>query len=345
MPPKAISSKPKGKTPLKTGLKKSPPKKKTTALSEEVEEELDEVIKEVEEKKVETSRKRKQPPKKKKGLASSSDEDPNEEPEEETPDFENYEPPLWRPRFLRDEPIRCVLIGKSKSGKSYLLKYLLQNFLVPTDRYDIAFIISNSLNEQKEYGEIFTAYGIPVVCKNLRDYPLGLYDSLQDSFKRTSEEGLEPVRACLILDDFGTKDVVNGKVGSLADDIDRFMCSGRHIKAETFLLCQAPRMVSQTQKGQTSITIITKVKNMQQIDVLLAQVLPGSVDLPISYEKKDEKVFYKKLLAKYAWEVGDTLVYEDRGPEERGNREKTDLFRFRADPKSEWIPLPELPEE
>lgn len=352
MPPKKPPTKIKDKTDLKSSSETP------SAISPKTKKTLEETIAQAEgnvdsKKKPKKSlkRPRKNPPPEETSSEEESEEDTSES-EEEQPSADLvkkgqstyvFNPTSWKPFFKKGEPVRMVTIGQANSGKSYFIKYLLTSHLFtdgPNGHYNYCIIVSESYDERSEYEKIAKAFGIPVAVED--KWPLGTYDRLKRSFVQRTEAGLPPLNVLLIVDDFGQSDYTQGGKGTIGDEFTKCFTLGRHSNISVLVLAQSPRMVGHTSKGSASLICFTKLATAQQKEVVLKQVLSGSVDLPSRTTGAQEMRFYKDILAKFAHDQGDMIIIEYRPEEQRGNQEKRNLYKYRAPKKELWHELPKI---
>jgi len=264
----------------------------------------------------------------------SIEEEEEEEEEEVSPGSFTFAPTKWVPRFDRGVPFRSVVVGSANSGKSFLLKYFLTNYLTPHPaNYDYFIIISESPDESKNYADIIKARGIPAVCSD--HWPQNLWPQIKADYNKRVEEGLDPLNVCIILDDTGVTDYLNNP------DLLRVYSLGRHLKTSCIYLVQSPKMINTLVRGQSDLIFLTKLITPQQREAVEKGILAGAVQLPAEVTAAQERRFNKQLMHSYMKNQGEVLVLDNRPHEMRANVSKETLFWFKAPPKTKWLSLPE----
>lgn len=279
-------------------------------------------------------------PSKSKKEASEEEEEEEEEEEPTTQEVVvgntlkfKFTPPEWKPRFDAGDPIRVCLISMSNGGKSYALKYLLNDYLVSNPRWaDYFVIVCGSTDEIETYSKIVESWGKPVFASER--WPEQMWGNICSEYEQSRLNGEEPLRPCIIVDDQGSRDLVDN------DDFISIYTNGRHKGASIITLVQAARMVGQIAKAQSSLIFIGKTNNVYQREVITRQILSGMVPVPVETTAAQEHRFIKQLLVDYAKNQGDMIVLDYRPKDKRGNKEDSDVFWWRAPPTDDWLAPP-----
>lgn len=279
------------------------------------------------------------PPSKPKAKKPKSEEEEEEEEpttqevvEGDTLKFK-FTPPQWKPRLDAGDPIRACLISMSNGGKSYALKYLLNDYMASNPRWaDYFIVVCGSTDEIEAYTSIIESWGKPVFASER--WPEQMWGNICNEYEQSKLNDEEPLRPCIIVDDQGSRDLVDN------DDFISVYTNGRHKMTSVLTLVQAPRMIGQIAKAQSSLIFIGKTNNMFQKDIITKQILSGMIPVPVETTTAQENRFIKQIVHDYAKKQGDMIVLDYRPTNKRGNREESDVFWWRAPPTDDWLEPP-----
>lgn len=246
-----------------------------------------------------------------------------------------YTPQKYIPRFDKGEPMRLNFIGKTGGGKSFLLKYFLSDYI--GYNFDYFVIVCGSVDETEQYTNILEPLGKPIFTTER--WPEQLWPNICADFINAHESGESYLYPLIIIDDLGVKDLTNN------NDFESMMCNSRHKMVSCLVLVQAPKMISQLAKGQSSVTFMGKLDTMHQKEAALKSLLAGTIELPIESTAAQENRFMKSMMYSYCKNQGDFLVLDYRGIEKKGNKDNNVVYWFRAPPMEEWKNLPEVSEK
>ena len=157
---------------------------------------------------------------------------------------------------------RALFCGKTNSGKSQLMRYILTENL---HNYNKVFVISPTERINRFYSKL-----IPKNCI-FDEFSEEWLENLMKHLSDLAEKGDELKRILLILDDVGAEnDVKKSK------SLQRIMCRGRHIKIDVWVSVQYIYMVPPLIRNQFDY-IFAGQGNRQSLEILADEFLFGDI--------------------------------------------------------------------
>lgn len=215
---------------------------------------------------------------------------------------------VWKPKFRRGGYFSSMLVASRKSGKSYLVKYLLQEHLMGL--YHLTVIMCPSIDDLEEYNSCIGKFPKKLCSKYDEQY-------LERLVLRNEErmiKGKKPIETLVLIDDSSGVDTRN------SDMLFKLYTRGRHAGISVIFICQEYTSLKPGIRNNVELWILLRQLSTNGRVKAAEEVLSGSNRLDSSI---NEKKFYLDLQDDYAREVGDALIVDKRG-------EDDGLFYFRA---------------
>jgi hypothetical protein len=214
----------------------------------------------------------------------------------------SYELSKWKPVFKKGDYFSMVITASRNSGKTYLIKHLLDKYLIK--QYDIIIFVSDSPDTVEEFEHITKA--IFLTSMNF---------SIINKISNANKEREEPLRTLLIYDD---------KIGNETkydDNLMQLFTRGRHLNLSIIFASQAKKLMDNSWLNNSDYIVLLKQNSAQQKRVILENVLMGTIDME---DEKEEKLLLKRVMARYMAEKGDAIVINNK------DRTNDNLFYYRA---------------
>jgi len=216
----------------------------------------------------------------------------------------------WKPKFKRGDYFSMIIFASRNSGKSYLIKDLIRNYL--RSKYDIFIVVSDSGDTESDLGPV-----LPVGQTHF--WTSMNYDAItimEGQNKERAAEGKNPLSMLIIFDD---------KVSVRQRSDDRLMqlfTRGRHMNLSIIFSGQAKKFADTGFLNNADYVILLKANSQQQRKTILDNVLKGTVDVP---DDVNENRYLSTIMRTYMSEVGDAIVIDCKKGTNGG------LLRYRAD--------------
>ena len=201
----------------------------------------------------------------------------------------------WRPKFKRGECFASLIFASRNSGKSYLIRSLLRNYL--RELYDIFIIVSDSPDTKTDFSPVFGSK--PAIFLNDMNY--AILNKIQKTNEEREKKGKEKLFTLIIFDD---------KVGSNVKNDDQLLqlfTRGRHICTSVIFASQSKTLASPVWVNNSDLTILLKVNAAQQRKSIIDNVLRGTV--PVDNDK-DENRILRTILLEYNKSQGSALIVD-----------------------------------
>lgn len=214
----------------------------------------------------------------------------------------SYELSKWKPVFKKGDYFSMVITASRNSGKTYLIKHLLDKYLIK--QYDIIIFVSDSPDTVEEFEHITKA--IFLTSMNF---------TIINKISNVNKDREEPLRTLLIYDD---------KIGNETkydDNLMQLFTRGRHLNLSIIFASQAKKLMDNSWLNNSDYIVLLKQNSAQQKRVILENVLMGTIDME---DEKEEKLLLKRIMAKYMAEKGDAIVINNK------DRTNDNLFYYRA---------------
>jgi hypothetical protein len=214
----------------------------------------------------------------------------------------SYELSKWKPVFKKGDYFSMVITASRNSGKTYLIKHLLDKYLVKL--YDIIIFVSDSPDTAEEFKHISKAIFLTKMNFNIIN-----------KIAQANKERDEPLRTLLVYDD------KIGKETKYDDQLMQLFTRGRHLNLSIIFASQSKKLMDTTWLNNSDYIILLKQNSAQQKKTILENVLIGSIDME---DEKEERNVMKRIMMKYIGKKGDAIVIN--------NKEQTNnnLFYYRA---------------
>ena len=214
----------------------------------------------------------------------------------------SYELSKWKPVFKKGDYFSMVITASRNSGKTYLIKHLLDKYLVKL--YDIIIFVSDSPDTAEEFKHISKAIFLTKMNFNIIN-----------KIAHANKERDEPLRTLLVYDD------KIGKETKYDDQLMQLFTRGRHLNLSIIFASQSKKLMDTTWLNNSDYIILLKQNSAQQKKTILENVLIGSIDME---DEKEERNVMKRIMIKYIGKKGDAIVIN--------NKEQTNnnLFYYRA---------------
>lgn len=216
--------------------------------------------------------------------------------------------PLWKPKFKRGKPFAMLIFASRNSGKSYLMRHLIRDYL--RTQYDVFVIVSDSPDTKSDFEPV-----MPEGTIYLNNMNYNLINELDKTNKQRLLERKEPLQMLIMFDDKVGNDVKNDQ------QLLQLFTRGRHLGISLIFSSQAKKLAETTWTNNADYTIILKQNSAQQRRTVLENLLSGTVEVA---DEKQERAILRKLVATYASERGDALVIDN------GAKAANNLHRYRA---------------
>lgn len=214
----------------------------------------------------------------------------------------------WRPKFKRGKCFAMLMFASRNSGKSYLIKHLVRDYL--RDSYDVFIVVSDSPDTKQDFEPVFPAGTI-----FLTDMNYSIINDLAEKNKELAKKQQEPLNALIVFDDKIGKDTKND------DNLLQIFTRGRHLGVSVIFSSQAKKAAETTWLNNADYTIILKQNSAQQRETIVKNVLKGTVNVA---DIKREDSIIREIVKQYASMQGDALVIDNAA------KSSNNLFWYRA---------------
>lgn len=217
---------------------------------------------------------------------------------------------IWKPNFPIDDSKRMnfsmVLLGKRRSGKSNMVKYLYETYMI--GKYNLVLIYTTPVNA--EFYKKFIL-GKKVIDTN------GDLNKLKKIIQKNSERKKKkrpPINVLCIFDD------TNSRKEKFDNDIMDLYNLGRHFNISIVYNAQAATLTDTIWRENADLIFIWKQKTRRFQEYVADNLLSGFLDKDFDSRSK-ERNFYITLLKKNTKERYWALVVDNI---------EDNLFRFKA---------------
>lgn len=203
--------------------------------------------------------------------------------------------PRWKPKFKRGKPFAMLIFASRNSGKSYLMRHLIRDYL--KDQYDLFVIVSDSPDTKLDFEPV-----MPKGTIYLTDMNYGIINELERTNKKRVEAKKDPLQMLILFDDKVGNDTKNDQ------QLLQLFTRGRHLGVSLMFASQAKKLAETTWLNNADYTIILKQNSAQQKRTVIDNILCGTVEI---HDEKQEKAILRQIVANYASEQGDALVIDN----------------------------------
>lgn len=192
----------------------------------------------------------------------------------------------WTPIFPKEQNFSMAIIASRRSGKTTLLKYLVNNYLKNT--FDEVILITNSINN-----EIYDDFDAIKICEFDNDIINGII-SLQQEDKSK--------KILVILDD-----AVGNKI-KYSSGILKLFCISRNLNISIIYSIQSATLLLPDHKENLDYLLIMKVKTFPKIKHIIDTFLMGNLESKDIKTSKDEFNFWHDLIKKQCVDYNSIVV-------------------------------------
>lgn len=203
--------------------------------------------------------------------------------------------PKWKPKFKKNMHFAMLIFASRNSGKSYLLRHLIRDYLKKL--YDIFVIVSDSPDTKRDFQPC-----MPDSTIYLNDMNYAIIDRMSLVNKQREAEKKDPLNMLIIMDDKVGNDVKNDQ------NLLQLFTRGRHLNISVIFSSQAKSLASPTWLNNADFTICLKSNSAQQKRTVLENILKGTIDCD---EEKTENSILRQIVREYCSNQGDALVIDN----------------------------------
>jgi hypothetical protein len=214
----------------------------------------------------------------------------------------------WAPKFKRGHCFAMLLFASRNSGKSYLIRHLIRDYLIPI--YDIFIVVSDSPDTITDFAPC-----CPQGTIFLKEMNYEIFNEITRKNQELTKKGKADLNSLLIFDDKIGKDTKND------EQLLQLFTRGRHLGISIIFSSQAKKMAETTWLNNADYTIILKQNSAQQRETVVKNILKGTVEVE---DPKQEDRLIRDIVKGYASDQGDALIINNAA------KSSNNLFWYRA---------------
>lgn len=205
----------------------------------------------------------------------------------------------WEPTFPEEEAFRMLVVGKSGTGKTYLVQHLFNEYF--GEKFDFVFVISMSevsLDEYKEGLQLSEGTELLLYKAYFNEIGEALNKRIEMIHEMFKKEYNYQCKTLIIIDDALniTKDRYNKEMINL-------WTNGRKRFISAIFVAQALKFIDQAWKDNTNYFISFNILNALSRKKFIETVLDGAAGLD---KKQLEKIFLKYAIGRQALVIDQT---------------------------------------
>lgn len=180
----------------------------------------------------------------------------------------------WTPNFEKNQNFSMALVASRRSGKTTLLKYIVNNYL--KDLFDEVILITSSLNNN-----IYIDFDAIKICEFDNDIINSIISLQQEDSSK---------KILIILDD-----AVGNKI-KFSSGILKLFCISRNLNISIIYSVQSATLLLPDHKENLDYLIIMKVKTLPKIKHIIDTFLMGNLESETIKTNKEEFNFWHNLI-------------------------------------------------
>jgi hypothetical protein len=216
----------------------------------------------------------------------------------------------WTPKFKRGDYFSMIICASRNSGKSYLIKDLIRNYL--RAKYDVFIVVSDSGDTESDLAPV-----LPADRSHFwTEMNYAAITVMEGRNKERAAEGKQPLSMLIVFDD---------KVSVRQRSDDRLMqlfTRGRHMHLSIIFSTQSKKFADTGFLNNADYVLLLKANSRQQQKTLIDNVLKGTAETP---DGVNENKYFEMIIRQYMSNVGDVVVIDCKKGTNGG------LLRYRAD--------------